>query len=58
MENKQKFRWSMYFKASMIGALTKNLILPFEHPFELFKTKIQSVSNNKMSFSETIKFLR
>ncbi len=29
-----------YIKASILGSLLKNFILPFEHPFEVLKTKL------------------
>lgn len=29
---------NLYLEATLIGAITKNIILPFEHPMELIKT--------------------
>ncbi len=40
--------WKLYLEASLIGAISKNLILPFEHPFEVIKTWYQFNPNFKL----------
>ena len=46
---------SVYFESSIVGALRGLIGLPFEHPFETIKTKLQSKGNTYGLF-DTIKY--